>query len=128
MKNYNVIINKKIKPFNKIITVDSDKSISIRSLLIGAISQNISTIKNILKSEDVMDTIKCLQKLGVKIVKKKSVISVYGKGIGSLYAKQNTELNFGNSGTLARLLIGLLSTTPNIKLKLTGDHSLKKEA
>ena len=71
MKNYNVIINKKIKPFNKIIAVDSDKSISIRSLLIGAISQNISTIKNILKSEDVMDTIKCLQKLGVKIVKKK---------------------------------------------------------
>ena len=66
MKNYNVIINKKIKPFNKIIAVDSDKSISIRSLLIGAISQNISTIKNILKSEDVMDTIKCLQKLGVK--------------------------------------------------------------
>ena len=128
MKNYNVIINKKIKPFNKIIKVDSDKSISIRSLLIGAISQNISTIKNILKSEDVMDTIKCLQKLGVKIVKKKSAISVYGKGIGSLYAKQNTELNFGNSGTLARLLIGLLSTTPNIKLKLNGDHSLKKRS
>ena len=128
MKNYNVIINKKIKPFNKIITVDSDKSISIRSLLIGAISQNISTIKNILKSEDVMDTIKCLQKLGVKIIKKKSAISVYGKGIGSLYAKENTELNFGNSGTLARLLIGLLSTTPNIKLKLTGDHSLNKRS
>ena len=88
MKNYNVIINKKIKPFNKIIAVDSDKSISIRSLLIGAISQNISTIKNILKSEDVMDTIKCLQKLEVKIVKKKSVISVYSKGIGSLYASK----------------------------------------
>ena len=66
-------------------------------------------------------------KIRGKIVKK-SAISVYGKGIGSLYAKQNTELNFGNSGTLARLLIGLLSTTPNIKLKLTGDHSLKKRS
>ena len=41
---------------------------------------------------------------------------------------KNLELNFGNSGTLARLMIGILSTTPGIEVKLTGDHSLKKRS
>ena len=49
---------------------------------------------------------------------------IYGKGLGSLTAKKNNEINFGNSGTLARLLIGILTTTPNIELKIRGDHSL----
>ena len=53
-KKFNLIINKKILSFKKTIEVDPDKSISIRSFLIGSISQNISTIKNALESEDVM--------------------------------------------------------------------------
>ena len=125
-KNFDLIVKKKINSFNKTITVDSDKSISIRSVLIGSISQNISQVKNILESEDVKSSIKCLKKLGVKIVKKNKTYYVHGKGLGSLFAKKNTTLNFGNSGTLARLLIGILSTTPNIEVILTGDHSLKK--
>ena len=125
-KSFNLIVKNKIRSFKKIIKVDSDKSISIRSLLIGSISQNISSIKNILESDDVLSTVNCLKKLGIKISKKNKKFIVYGKGIGSLYAKKNVELNFGNSGTLARLIIGLLSTTPNIYLRLTGDHSLKK--
>ena len=48
------------------------------------------------------------------------------KDLGSFYAKKNLELNFGNSGTLARLLIGILSTTPDIQVKIKGDHSLNK--
>jgi 3-phosphoshikimate 1-carboxyvinyltransferase len=51
---------------------------------------------------------------------------IYGKGLGSLFAKKNLNLNFGNSGTLARLLIGILSTTPDIEIKIQGDHSLNK--
>ena len=51
---------------------------------------------------------------------------VYGKGLGSFYAKKNSILNLGNSGTLARLLIGILSTTPNIQIKIQGDKSLNK--
>ena len=46
LKSFNLIIDKKVSPFRKDIEVDSDKSISIRSFLIGAISQNISTVKN----------------------------------------------------------------------------------
>ncbi len=126
-KVFNLFLDNKIKSFNKLINVDSDKSISIRSFLIGSISQNISSVKNVLESEDVFSTIKCLRKLGVKIIKKSSGnYLIFGKGLGSLCAKKNSELNFGNSGTLARLLIGILTTTPNIELKLKGDHSLNK--
>ena len=126
-KSFSIKIKNRIKPFNKTIKVDSDKSISIRSFLIGSISQNISSNKNVLESDDVLSTINCLKKLGVKIIKKaKSNYLVYGKGLGSFAARATTELNFGNSGTLARLLIGILSTTPNIKVKIKGDHSLNK--
>ena len=126
-KSFILNINSTIQPFRKVILVDSDKSLSIRSFLIGAISQNVSKTKNVLESEDVISTIDCLKKLGVKIKKEapKSYL-IFGKGLGSLFAKKNSKLNFGNSGTLARLLIGILSTTPNIEIKIQGDHSLNK--
>ena len=128
-KSFDLSINSAIKPFNKTIKVDSDKSISIRSFLIGAISQDISKVENVLESEDVFSTINCLKKLGVLIKKRRSQsYIIYGKGLGSLHAKTNLNLNFGNSGTLARLLIGILSTTPSLKLKIQGDHSLNKRS
>jgi 3-phosphoshikimate 1-carboxyvinyltransferase len=128
-KSFSVNIKNKIKPFRKTIKIDSDKSISIRSFLIGSICQNISIANNVLESEDVKSTIAVCKKLGVKIkrIKPKSY-EIYGKGLGSLVAKKNVKLNFGNSGTLARLLIGILSTTPNIEIKITGDHSLNKRS
>ena len=126
-KKFSLIISKKINKFKKTISVDSDKSISIRSFLIGSISQGISTLDNILESEDVFSTIECLKKLGIKIKKVKiKKYKVFGKGLGSLSAKPNTYLNFGNSGTLARLLTGIISSTPNLTLNLKGDHSLNK--
>ena len=69
LKKFNLSLNYKINNYKKIITVDSDKSISIRSFLIGAISQNISIVKNSLESQDVLSTISCLKKLGIKINK-----------------------------------------------------------
>ena len=129
-KTYSLNLSCKINSFNKIIKPDSDKSISIRSFLFAAISHDISKITNVLESEDVISTIKCLKKLGVKIKKinNQSYI-VYGKGLGSLYAKKNTVLDFGNSGTLARLLgFGILPTTPNIEVILKGDSSLSKRS
>ncbi len=128
-KKFNLIVNKKISSFKKTINVDPDKSISIRSFLIGSISQNISIVKNALESDDVISTINCLKKLGVKIRKlKPGNYHIYGKGLGSLTAKKNTKLNFGNSGTLARLLIGIISTTKNLELTMSGDHSLNKRS
>jgi 3-phosphoshikimate 1-carboxyvinyltransferase len=115
LKKFDLVVNSKIAPFKKKILVDSDKSISIRSFLIGAICQNKSFVINALESDDVFSTINCLKKLGVKIKKvKKASYIINGKGLGSLHFKKNHKLNFGNSGTLARLLIGILSTTPGI--------------
>ena len=74
-KSFNLIVNNKITPFTKTISVDSDKSISIRSFLIGSICHDISTAKNILESEDVLSAIKCLKQLGVKIKKIKKIIT-----------------------------------------------------
>jgi 3-phosphoshikimate 1-carboxyvinyltransferase len=128
-KSFSLHVSKKIKPYNKIIKVDSDKSISIRSFLIGAISHNVSKVKNVLESDDVFSCINCLRKLGVKIKKiKDGQYLIYGKGLGSLYAKKNMVLNCGNSGTTARLLIGLLSTNPNIQIRIKGDNSLNKRS
>ena len=129
IKKFDLSLNKKINPFKKTINVDSDKSISIRSFLIGSISQKVSSLNNILESEDVFSSINCLRKLGVKIKKiRAKKYLVYGNGFGSLAINKNAKLNFGNSGTLARLLIGILTTTPNINVNLFGDNSLNKRS
>ena len=105
VKSYSVVINNKINEFNKVINVDPDKSISIRAFLIGSISQGVSKISDALLSEDVFSTINCLRKLNCKIIKKsKNEYEVFGKGLGSYYAKKNTLLNLGNSGTALRLI------------------------
>ena len=66
-KSFNIVIRKKIGQFNKVIKVDSDKSISIRSFLISSIYQGISEVSNTLESQDVFDTISSLKKLNCKI-------------------------------------------------------------
>ena len=83
--------------------------------------------KNVLESDDVISTINTCRKLGVKIIKTRPrEYKIYGKGLGSFTTKKNTLLDFGNSGTLARLMVGILSTTPNIEVRIKGDHSLNK--
>ena len=127
LKKFNLSVDHRIAEFKKTIQVDPDKSISIRSFLIGSITEGISSVKNVLESHDVISTINCLKKLGVNIKKiKPRDYLIYGKGIGSLNTKKNTTLNFGNSGTLARLLVGILSTTSNIEIRMFGDKSLNK--
>ena len=126
-KKFDIFIHSRIKPFKKNIFVDPDKSLSIRGFLIGSISNGISKLHNVLESEDVKSTIAACKKLGVKIKKiKQGKYEVFGNGLGSLCIKKNSKINFGNSGTLARLLIGILSSTPNIQITLKGDHSLNK--
>ena len=75
---YSVLLNTKINQFNKAIKIDSDKSITIRSFLIGSISQGISTITNVLESSDVFSTINSLRKLNCKIkkIRKKNMSSM----------------------------------------------------
>ena len=126
-KKFSLVINKPIDNFKKNITVDSDKSISIRSFLIGSICEGISSVKNVLESEDVFSTINCLRKLNIKILYLgNKTYKIFGRGLGSYTAKSTLKLNFGNSGTLARLITGIIASTPNINLKIFGDKSLNK--
>ena len=88
-QKFSLHVSKPIKNFKKNIRVDSDKSISIRSFLIGSISEGISTVDNVLESEDVFSSINCLKKLGVKIKKVSSKnYKIFGKGLGSLTIKK----------------------------------------
>ena len=66
MKN-SIFINKKIRSYNKKITVSSDKSISIRWALIASQAIGKSKASNLLISEDVLSTLNCLKKLGIKM-------------------------------------------------------------
>ncbi len=128
-KQFSLVIKKPIKNFRKKIIVDSDKSISIRSFLIGSISQGVSLVKNVLESEDIYSTINCLRKLNIKILNTgKKTYKIFGKGLGAFNTKNTSKLDFGNSGTLARLIIGIISSTPNINLKIFGDKSLNKRS
>ena len=120
-----IFINKKIRCFNKKIQVGSDKSISIRSILLASQSVGISKISNLLESEDVLNTLKAIKKLGINYIKKKNVYHIQGFGLNSFKIKKNTIINAGNSGTLARLILGLLVKS-KFKVKLIGDKSLSK--
>ena len=115
-KKFSVLIKNKITKFNKTILVENDKSISHRALLIASQCIGPSNLKGVLESEDVKNTIICLKKLGVKILKRNKNYLVYGNGLGSFRKPKNNFLYTGNSGTLARMLIAILGTQSNLKV------------
>ena len=120
-----IIVNKKIKKFNKEITVSGDKSISIRWVLFSSLATGISKAQNLLMSEDVLAAIKAIKKLGINVKFNKNECKVYGRGINGYQFKKNLTLNAENSGTLGRLILGLLINT-KYPIKLIGDKSLSK--
>ena len=120
-----IFINKKIKSFNKKIKVGSDKSISIRSILLASQAVGKSKISNLLESEDVLNTLKTIKKLGINYKKKRNIYYIEGFGLNGFNIEKNTTINAGNSGTLARLILGLLVKSKFV-VKLIGDKSLSK--
>ena len=120
-----IYIDQKIKSYNKIIQVSSDKSLSIRTILLASQALGISKISNLLESEDVVNTLKTIKKLGIKYQKRKNFYEIHGFGLNSFNPKNNTTINAGNSGTLGRLILSLLIKTEK-KIKLIGDKSLSK--
>ena len=125
-KKFSVILNKKIKKFKATIECEGDKSISHRGFLLASQCRGISSLKGVLQSEDIQCTIQCLKRLGVKIVRKNNIYFVFGNGLNSFKSPKGKWLNFGNAGTLARILSGLLATNENIKIKIFGDKSLNR--
>ena len=123
--NNTISIFKTIKTFDKKLEIEGDKSLSIRWSLLASQAIGKSTAQNILISEDVLSTLKCLKQLGVKIKLIKNKCIIYGVGINGYKYKKNIVLNVGNSGTLGRLISGLLIHSKE-QIKLVGDKSLSK--
>ena len=120
-----VVIKKKIKNFKSHISVSGDKSISIRWVLFSSLCNGTSKAENLLISEDVKAAISMIKKLGIKVILNKNICKIYGKGFNGYNFKKNLVLNAHNSGTLGRLILGLLVNTDN-NIKLIGDKSLSK--
>ena len=120
-----VSISKKIKSFKKKIEISSDKSLSIRCILLASQAIGKSVISNLLESEDVINSLKTIKKLGIRFKKKKNAYEINGMGLNGFEIKKNTIIYAGNSGTLARLILGLLVKSDKA-IKLTGDKSLSK--
>ena len=124
MPNF-ISITNKIKNFKKTIVVSGDKSISIRWILFSSLANGKSKAKNLLISDDVLATIRAIKKLGIKTIYKNKEHTIYGKGINGYKYKKNLIINAENSGTLGRLLLGLLINS-KYSIKLIGDKSLSK--
>ena len=96
---------------------------SIRWALLASQAKGKSRAYNILRSQDVISTLNCLKKLGTKVTLKNKYCEIEALGLNSFKNKKNLTLNAGNSGTLGRLIIGLLAHYNN-KVKIVGDKSL----
>ena len=120
-----LFIKNKLQSFNKTIVVPGDKSLSIRWILFASLASGISSASNLLISEDVLASIEAIKKLGIKVIFKNNKCLIYGKGIDGYNYKKNITINARNSGTLARLLPGLLVNSP-FKIKIIGDKSLSR--
>ena len=105
------------------ITIPGDKSISHRCVILSSLAIGESKINGLLNSSDVNCTISAMRSLGTSIdLSSNDDCIINGIGIGS-FKQPDNPLDFGNSGTAARLILGLLSTYP-IKTYFTGDESL----
>jgi len=118
-------INDKIGNFNKTITVPGDKSLSIRWVLFASMARGKSKAFNLLLSEDVLAAISAVKKLGIDVKLNNKSCSIFGNGSDGYKYKKNIILNAKNSGTLGRLIMGILIDSP-YKIKIIGDKSLSK--
>lgn len=102
--------------------VPGDKSISHRSLILGAMAVGETRITGLLEGQDVLDTGKAMQAFGAEVTKTGDVWSVHGVGTGG-FAEPDQVIDCGNSGTGVRLIMGAMATCP-ITATFTGDASL----
>ena len=124
MKSY-IQIKNKISKFDNEIKVSGDKSISIRCVLLASQAIGKSKIYNLLESEDVISTLKSIKKLGINYKKIKNYYEIRGFGLKGFNTMNKVILNAGNSGTFARLVLGLLVDSEN-EITITGDKSLSR--
>ncbi|MEN7536062.1 3-phosphoshikimate 1-carboxyvinyltransferase [Aurantiacibacter flavus] len=112
-------------PLTGAIRVPGDKSISHRSLMLGALAVGETRVTGLLEGEDVLATAAAMRAMGANIVREDSgTWSIHGVGVGSLLQPE-AALEMGNSGTSTRLLMGVVASHA-ISAVFTGDASLSK--
>ncbi len=105
--------------------VPGDKSISHRSLILGALSVGETHITGLLEGEDVLDTAKAMRAFGAEVTEHGGgEWTVQGVGVGG-FAEPDNVIDCGNSGTGVRLIMGCMATS-DISVTFTGDASLNK--
>jgi len=105
--------------------VPGDKSISHRALILGALCVGETRISGLLESEDVLNTAWAMRQFGAEVTEvAPGEWHVSGTGVGG-WGEPSAELDFGNSGTGARLVMGAMATTP-VSAVFTGDASLRR--
>ena len=103
--------------------IPGDKSVSHRSLILGAMAVGETRISGLLEGQDVLDTAKAMQAFGAEVTQHgPGEWSVHGVGVGG-FAEPDQVIDCGNSGTGVRLIMGAMATTP-ITATFTGDASL----
>ncbi|SFT34985.1 3-phosphoshikimate 1-carboxyvinyltransferase [Sedimentitalea nanhaiensis] len=105
--------------------VPGDKSISHRSLILGAMAVGETRISGLLEGEDVLDTARAMRAFGAEVTNRGGgEWTVHGVGVGG-FAEPDQVIDCGNSGTGVRLIMGAMATSP-ISATFTGDFSLNK--
>lgn len=112
-------------PLSGIAEVPGDKSISHRSLILGAMAAGETVVTGLLEGEDVLDTAKAMRAFGAEVIRDDDgTWHVHGVGVGG-FAEPDQVIDCGNSGTGVRLIMGAAATSP-ISVTYTGDASLNK--
>ena len=120
-----IMSSEKCGPLTGEAHVPGDKSISHRSLILGALAVGETKISGLLEGEDVLDTAKAMRAFGADVIDHGAGNwSVHGVGVGG-FAEPDQVIDCGNSGTGVRLIMGAMATTP-ISATFTGDASLNK--
>ncbi len=105
--------------------VPGDKSISHRSLILGALAVGETRVTGLLEGQDVLDTAAAMRSFGAEVTRHgQGSWSVHGLGVGG-FREPEQVIDCGNSGTGVRLIMGTMATTP-ISATFTGDASLRK--
>lgn len=108
------------------VTVPGDKSISHRSIMLGALAEGKTVVRGFLQGADCLSSIACFEKMGIQIENDRAndIVIIVGKGLHGLQ-KPDTVLDTGNSGTTTRLISGILAAQ-DFECTLNGDASIQK--
>ncbi|WP_087971525.1 3-phosphoshikimate 1-carboxyvinyltransferase [Oceanobacillus rekensis] len=118
------ILNPLDKKLSGEIKIPGDKSISHRSVILGSLARGITKVTNFLDGEDCLRTVNAFRDMGVTIQKDGTNLVIESKGVTGL-TKPTKQLDFGNSGTTTRLMLGILAGLP-FSTTIYGDASLSK--